>query len=75
MCLAVPAQVKNCDGNEAIVDLHGNRVRVSTVLSPEVKEGDWVLVHAGFVIQQLTPEAAAETFAVLADLVEKGGQP
>jgi len=75
MCLAVPAQVKNCDGNEAIVDLHGNRVRVSTVLSPEVKEGDWVLVHAGFVIQQLTPEAAAETFAVLADLVEKGGPP
>jgi hydrogenase expression/formation protein HypC len=75
MCLAVPAQVKNCDGNEAVVDLHGNRVRVSTVLSPEVKEGDWVLVHAGFVIQQLTPEAAAETFAVLADLVEKGGQP
>ena len=45
------------------------------MLSPEVKEGDWVLVHAGFVIQQLTPEAAAETFAVLADLVEKGGQP
>jgi len=73
MCLAVPAQVKSCDGNDAVVDLHGNRVRVSTVLVPEVKEGDWVLVHAGFVIQQLSAEDLKETWAVLDDLERKGG--
>jgi hydrogenase expression/formation protein HypC len=75
MCLAVPAQVKSCDGTEAIVDLHGNRVRVSTLLVPEVKDGDWVLVHAGFAIQQLTAETLEETWAVLEDLKNAGGQP
>ena len=73
MCLAVPAQVKSCDGNDAVVDLHGNRVRVSMLLVPEVKEGDWVLVHAGFAIQLVSPEDAKETFAVLEDLEKKGG--
>ncbi|MGE5608266.1 MAG: HypC/HybG/HupF family hydrogenase formation chaperone [Bacillota bacterium] len=75
MCLAVPAQVKSCDGNEAIVDLHGNRVRVSTLLVPEVKDGDWVLVHAGFAIQQINAETLEETWAVLEDLKKAGGQP
>lgn len=75
MCLAVPAQVKACDGNEAVVDLHGNRVRVSTLLVPEVKDGDWVLVHAGFAIQKLNAETLEETWAVLEDLKNSGGQP
>jgi hydrogenase expression/formation protein HypC len=57
------------------VDLHGNRVRVSTLLVPEVKDGDWVLVHAGFAIQQLTAETLEETWAVLEDLKNAGGQP
>jgi hydrogenase expression/formation protein HypC len=68
MCLAVPAQVKRCEGNDAVVDLHGNRVRVNTALVPDVKEGDWVLVHAGFAIQQLNAEELEETWAVLEDL-------
>ncbi len=72
MCLAVPAQIISCDGTDAVVDLHGNRVRVSTVLVPEVKEGDWVLVHAGFAIHQVTMEEAQETFAVLDDIQKKG---
>jgi len=73
MCLAVPAQIKSCQGNDAVVDLHGNRVRVSTVLLPEVKQGDWVLVHAGFAIQQLSEEELQDTWAVLEDLEKKGG--
>ncbi len=75
MCLAVPAQIKSSSGTDAVVDLHGNQIRVSTMLVPEAKEGDWVLVHAGFAIQQLTPDDAQETFAVLKDLQEKGGLP
>ncbi len=68
MCLAVPGKLIKCEGAEALVDLHGNQLRISTVLTPEAKTGDWVLVHAGFAIQQLDEKEAQETFAVLEDL-------
>ena len=71
MCLAVPGQVIRRVGDEAEVDLQGNQLRVSTVLVPEVKEGDWVLIHAGFAIQTLDEESAKETFALLNELETK----
>jgi hydrogenase expression/formation protein HypC len=67
MCLAVPAKIIEMDGDSALADLHGNRVRISTVLTPGVQSGCWVLVHAGFAIEQLEEKAAVETFAILAD--------
>jgi hydrogenase expression/formation protein HypC len=70
MCLAVPGQVVEQDGDVAVADLHGNRVRVSTVMTPDVQLGDWVLIHAGFAIQKLDAEEAKETWAVLRDLQE-----
>jgi len=68
MCLAVPAQLVECEGEEAVADLHGNRVKINTVLVGDVKVGDWVLIHAGFAIQLLDEQAVEETFAVLEDL-------
>ena len=68
MCLAVPAKIVELDGTSATVDLHGNRVQISTLLTPEARLGDWVLVHAGFAIQHLDEAAAAETFSILADV-------
>ncbi len=68
MCLAVPGKVIRKVGDDADVDLQGNQLRVSTVLVPEVKEGDWVLIHAGFAIQTLDEESARETFALLSEL-------
>ncbi len=66
MCLAVPAKIVHLTESSALVDMHGNRLNVSTLLLPELAVGDWVLVHAGFAIQKLDAEAAAETFALLA---------
>jgi hydrogenase expression/formation protein HypC len=68
MCLAVPAKIVECEGDQAVADLHGNRVRINTLLVPEAKVGDWVLIHAGFAIQYLDCKSAEETFAVLEDL-------
>lgn len=68
MCLAVPARIVSMDGDRAVVDLHDNRVAVSTMLTPEAGVNDWVLVHAGFAIQQLDEQEAARTWAVLEDL-------
>lgn len=70
MCLAVPARIVELHGASAVVDLHGNRVEVNTVLVPEVAIGDWVLLHAGFAIQRLSGEEAEQTFAILHDMAE-----
>ncbi len=65
MCLAVPGQIMEHSGEEAVVDLQGNRLRISTVLTPETRVGDWVLIHAGFAITQLDQADALETWEYL----------
>ena len=71
MCLAIPAKLVQCQGTEGVADLHGNRVQVNTTLTPEARVGDWVLVHAGFVIQRLDEDQAAATWSVLEDLQDR----
>ncbi|MAE67214.1 MAG: HypC/HybG/HupF family hydrogenase formation chaperone [Phycisphaeraceae bacterium] len=71
MCLAVPAKLIDCDGQEGVADLHGNQVRVNTLLVPEARTGDWVLMHAGFAIQRLDEHEAEATWAVLDDLQDR----
>ena len=68
MCLAVPAQLVECHLANAVADLHGSRLEVSTVLVPDARVGDWVLIHAGFAIQKLIGDEVTETWAVLEDL-------
>jgi hydrogenase expression/formation protein HypC len=65
MCLAVPGKVIKRRGDEAVVDMLGNQLRVSTVLTPDVQPGGWVLVHAGFCISELDEQAALETWDYL----------
>ncbi len=65
MCLAVPAKVVECNGDEAVVDLQGSTLRISRILTPEVVRGDWVLVHAGFAITRLDEADARETWDYL----------
>jgi hydrogenase expression/formation protein HypC len=65
MCLAVPAKVVQCEGDEAVVDLQGSTLKVSKVLTPDVGVGHWVLVHAGFAISELDEAEARETWDYL----------
>ena len=65
MCLAVPGRIVSREENLGVVDVRGNRLRAGLALVPEARPGDWVLVHAGFAITQVTPEDAAETNALL----------
>ncbi len=65
MCLAVPAKIIALQAQQGLADLHGNRVPISTLLTPQAAVGDWVLLHAGFAIQVLDEEAAGRTWAVL----------
>lgn len=72
MCLAVPAKVIAVGGSEAAVELDG--VRRSCVISflPEVQEGDYVLIHAGFAIRKWSAEDFREYEEILGDTRHSG---
>jgi len=65
MCLAVPMKVVALDGDFAEVEARGVRARAGLHLLDDVKVGDYVLVHAGFAIEQVDEKAAREVHALL----------
>ena len=65
MCLAVPVKIVEIEGNRGTVDFAGNRRNASLVLVPEVKLGDYVLLHAGFAITVLEEADALESLTLL----------
>jgi hydrogenase expression/formation protein HypC len=70
MCLAVPALVKSIDGSEAEVDMAGVTRKVSVMLTPEVKVGDYVLLHTGYAISVVDEEEARETLRMFREIAE-----
>ena len=59
MCLAIPMQITEIDGNWALVEYEGTRRKVRLDIidrPPEV--GAYVIVHAGFAIHLIDEEEA-----------------
>ena len=72
MCLAIPAKVETIDGERGVVSLAGTSAQVMLTLTPEVKAGDYVLVHAGYAIAVVPENEARQTYALLREM---GGLP
>jgi hydrogenase expression/formation protein HypC len=70
MCLAIPALVKSIEGHQAVVDIDGVTREVSIMLTPEVKVGDYVLLHTGYAINVIDPAEAEETLKLLRQISE-----
>jgi len=68
MCLAVPVKVVSIDGNEAEVEIGGVKRRVSIMLTPEAKVGDYVLLHTGYAINVIDEAEAQETLKILEEM-------
>lgn len=68
MCLAVPVQVVSIEGNEAEVEIGGVRRRVSIMLTPEARVGDYVLLHTGYAINVINEAEAKETLKILEEM-------
>jgi hydrogenase expression/formation protein HypC len=68
MCLAVPVKVVSIEGNEAEVEIGGVRRRVSIVLTPEARVGDYVLLHTGYAINVVNEAEAQETLKILEEM-------
>ena len=69
MCLAIPGRLISVDGMTGVVDMNGVEVKVGLQLVPEARNGDYVLLHAGFAIQIIDEEEARETAELLAEYV------
>ena len=74
MCLAIPARIVELEGDNAVVDVMGNRFRAKTTLLSGVKLGDLVLVHAGFAISRVDDEEAKKTWQLLASVEDFQGK-
>ena len=68
MCLAVPARIETKTGDEAWVALGDAKVKINLCVTPDANVGDWVLVHAGFAIQQLDEDAVRDIWEAMGDL-------
>ena len=60
MCLAIPALITAIEGKEADVEIGGISRRISLMLTPEAKIGDYVLLHTGYAISIIDEEEAKE---------------
>jgi len=68
MCLAIPVQVRLIEGNEAEVEIGGIGRRISIILTPEVRVGDYVLLHTGYAINVIDEEEAEETLKLFEEM-------
>jgi len=62
MCLGIPMQIQQINGNVAVAALSGTTRDVYLdILDEEVQVGDYVIVHAGFAIHKIDADEAMET--------------
>ena len=65
MCLAVVGRIEKIEGEMATAEIMGVRREISIVLVPEIKVGEYVMIHAGFAINSIDEESAKETEELL----------
>ena len=78
MCLGIPMQIKQLDGFMARCEAKGVERDVSLFMLQHepLAAGDFVIVHVGYAIQQVSEEAAASAWQIYDEMLalEPGGQ-
>jgi hydrogenase expression/formation protein HypC len=67
MCLAIPMQIVEISGDDAICAAGGIRKAIRLDLLQDAAVGDFVLIHTGYAIEKVDPDEARETL----ELIEK----
>lgn len=68
MCLSIPGKIITIDKDSAQVSVGGTIVKVGMQMIDNVKEGDYVLVHAGFALQKIDEKEALETLQLFREM-------
>ena len=67
MCVALPGKVIEIREKDAVVDFNGNQVAARIGLV-DIKVGDYVLVHAGCILQKVSPKEAISLTELMEDV-------
>ena len=73
MCVAVPGKIIEINGDKAKVDIMNNIFEVNIRLV-SVTIGDYVLIHAGCVIDVLKKDVAEEILLMFSELEEDANE-
>lgn len=68
MCLAIPVQIVSIEDSEAEAEIGNVKRRINIRLTPEVKIGDYVLLHTGYAINVIDEAEARETLRLLEEI-------
>jgi hydrogenase expression/formation protein HypC len=68
VCLAIPAKVVAINGDMATAQMEGTSLEACITLLPDVKVGDYILIHAGYALQRLDEEEAKVTLDYLREM-------
>jgi hydrogenase expression/formation protein HypC len=67
MCVAIPGKIVSIEDGKAVVDFSGNQV-IAYIGLVKAAVGDYVLVHAGCVIQTMKQNEAEEIMELMGGL-------
>jgi hydrogenase expression/formation protein HypC len=75
MCLAIPGRITSVTGDDPLwrtgrVDFGGIIKEVSLAYVPDVKIGEYVIVHVGFALSRLDENEAKKVFEYLKEMDE-----
>ena len=69
MCLAIPMRVISIDGDTIVVEIDGVKREASLmIIGEEIGVGDYVVVHAGFVISRMDEKEAQITLELMKEM-------
>lgn len=75
MCLAMPGKIVNIQGQDSLgprakVDFGGVLKDVSLACLPDVKVGDYVIVHVGLALSRLDEQEAVKTLELYSEMAD-----
>jgi hydrogenase expression/formation protein HypC len=76
MCLAIPGEVLSIQGDDPAflsgkVDFGGVRKEINFACTPDVRIGDYVLVHVGFALQVIDKQEAERNRRTLEEILQE----
>lgn len=71
MCIGIPMRIKTIDGLVALCEARGveRKVRLVLLMDETLAPGDFLVVERGNAIDRISPEQAAEAWAVYDEML------
>jgi len=71
MCLAIPGEIVEIEGEHGTVDFGGTKSKVNITFIPDLKKGDFVIVHVGYAIHTMTRGEAEESLKLINEVLNE----